>query len=70
MRIDCEQCSAAFTIDDGLITDRGVRAQCPKCGHQKVVKKTASATSPLTAPPQAAGNPFGSLGSVAGAAAA
>jgi len=64
MRIDCEQCSAAFTIDDALISERGVRAQCPKCGHQKVVKKAAATTSPLappsTAPPPA--NPFGSLG--------
>jgi predicted Zn finger-like uncharacterized protein len=57
MRIDCEQCGAAYSIDDALITDRGVRAQCPKCGHQKVVKKAAAAApSPFGGPP--AGNPF------------
>lgn len=48
MRIDCEQCGAAFSIDDKLISDRGVRAQCPKCGHQKIVKKPDQ--NPLTAP--------------------
>ncbi|MBI1949344.1 MAG: zinc-ribbon domain-containing protein [Deltaproteobacteria bacterium] len=48
MRIDCEQCGAAFSIDDKMISDRGVRAQCPKCGHQKVVKKPDS--NPLTSP--------------------
>lgn len=26
-------------IDDALISDKGVKAQCPKCGHQKVVWK-------------------------------
>lgn len=48
MRIDCEQCGAAFSIDDTMISDRGVRAQCPKCGHQKVVKKAEP--NPLTSP--------------------
>ncbi len=74
MRIDCEQCHAAFTIDDALISDRGVRAQCPKCGTQRVVKKLAetssgsgsgsgsgsAATAPAAfAPPH---NPFASVG--------
>ncbi len=67
MRIDCEQCGAAYSIDDALITERGVRAQCPKCGHQKVVKKPAGGPlaggpAPVTAVmsvPQPAGqNPF------------
>ncbi|MDP2342511.1 MAG: tetratricopeptide repeat protein [Deltaproteobacteria bacterium] len=69
MRIDCDQCSAAFTIDDGLISDRGVRAQCPKCGHQKVVKKLAAADSGVAAPtvpgpfaPPAPANPFAAGG--------
>ncbi|MCC7070527.1 MAG: zinc-ribbon domain-containing protein [Deltaproteobacteria bacterium] len=48
MRIDCEQCGAAYSIDDTLISDRGVRAQCPKCGAQKVVKKPE--LNPLTSP--------------------
>jgi cellulose synthase operon protein C len=59
MRIDCEQCGAAFSIDDALITDRGVRAQCPKCGHQKVVKKQAvNPFAPPSSPtPVAMGGP-------------
>ena len=32
MRIDCESCGSAYSIDDALISDKGVRAQCPKCG--------------------------------------
>ncbi|HEY4220276.1 MAG TPA: zinc-ribbon domain-containing protein [Myxococcota bacterium] len=52
MRIDCEQCGAAFSIDDALITERGVRAQCPKCGKQRVVKKPAAgAADPFSASP-------------------
>lgn len=66
MRIDCEQCGAAYSIDDKLISDRGVRAQCPKCGTQKVVKRpdvnplTSTAPAPVTAMHQAPPppNPF------------
>lgn len=61
MRIDCEQCGAAYAIDDSLISERGVRAQCPKCGAQKVVRRDpgANAAPPPSpfAPPGAA--PFG-----------
>lgn len=39
MRIICEKCSAAYAIDDRLITPRGVRAQCPKCRHLQLVKR-------------------------------
>ncbi|MEW5851662.1 MAG: zinc-ribbon domain-containing protein, partial [Myxococcota bacterium] len=55
MRIDCEACGAAYAIDDNLIGDRGVRAQCPRCGAQKVVKKGAPAAAPAPAP---AADPF------------
>jgi predicted Zn finger-like uncharacterized protein len=60
VRIDCESCNAAFTIDDKLIGDRGIRAQCPKCGHQTVVKKDAgdAGGSPFGAPAGGGGNPF------------
>ena len=58
MRIDCDSCGAAYAIDDSLISDRGVRAQCPKCGAQKVVKK-GGASTPLGAPPGDAPSPFG-----------
>jgi predicted Zn finger-like uncharacterized protein len=67
MRIECDQCRAAFTIDDALISDRGVRAQCPRCGQQKIVRRTASGlVSPGAAAgavgmvPPPPGNPFGS----------
>lgn len=59
MRIDCEQCGAAYAIDDSLISERGVRAQCPKCGAQKVVKRDmamAPPPSPFAAPGP---SPFG-----------
>ena len=64
MRIECDSCGAAYAIDDKLITDRGVRAQCPKCGAQKVVKSdpAAGGDNPFGAPPggaPAGGNPFG-----------
>ena len=62
MRIDCQSCGAAYAIDDNLIGDRGVRAQCPRCGAQKVVKKSDVAAAPAdpfasTAPPPPA-DPF------------
>lgn len=31
MRLACESCGAAYIIDDGAMTARGVRAQCPRC---------------------------------------
>lgn len=37
MRIDCEICGAAYSIDDALISEKGVRARCPQCGTQQVV---------------------------------
>ena len=57
MRIECESCGAAYAIDDSLISDRGVRAQCPRCGHQKVVRKDAAPTKPAAADPFAGGAP-------------
>ena len=39
MKIRCDNCATVFMIDDSLISDKGVKAQCPKCGHQKVVWK-------------------------------
>ena len=58
MRIVCQKCSAAYAIDDKFVTDKGVRAQCPRCRHLQLVKRgdAASAapempTSPGTASP-------------------
>lgn len=48
MRIVCEKCSAAYAIDDRLITARGVRAQCPRCRHLQLVTRDG-ATQPAPA---------------------
>ncbi|MGF1509236.1 MAG: tetratricopeptide repeat protein [Myxococcota bacterium] len=39
MRIQCEVCSATYTIDDEQLTDQPVGAQCPYCGHVKLVNR-------------------------------
>jgi cellulose synthase operon protein C len=39
MRIVCQKCSAAYAIDDKFVTEKGVRAQCPRCRHLQMVKK-------------------------------
>lgn len=58
MRVTCQKCSAAYAVDDKVVTAKGVRAQCPKCRHLQLVKKDdgASALPPsphgeLAAPP-------------------
>src|SRR5437870_2197795 len=38
MRIVCQKCSAAYAIDDKLVTPKGIRAQCPRCRHLQLVK--------------------------------
>ena len=42
MRIECENCSATYTIDDGQLSDAPIGAQCPYCGHVKLVQKGGS----------------------------
>jgi cellulose synthase operon protein C len=37
MRLACEHCAAAYIIDDGAMTPRGVRAQCPRCRNIQYV---------------------------------
>src|SRR5581483_614463 len=39
MRIVCQKCSAAYAIDDKLVSAKGIRAQCPRCRHLQLVKK-------------------------------
>lgn len=39
MRIQCEVCSATYTIDDAQLTDQAIGAQCPYCGHVKLVNR-------------------------------
>lgn len=62
MRIVCQKCSAAYAIDDRLISPKGVRAQCPRCRNLQLVKRDPSAPAPAAPeatpaaapPPQAA----------------
>ena len=42
MRIECDQCSATYTIDDDQIGDQAIGAQCPYCGHVKVVQRSSN----------------------------
>jgi cellulose synthase operon protein C len=71
MRIVCQKCSAAYAVDDKLLTPKGVRAQCPKCRNLQLVKKedapSSMAPSPFLAglaspkPPAAAAGPFAGI---------
>jgi tetratricopeptide (TPR) repeat protein len=49
MRIQCEVCSATYTIDDAQLTDQPIGAQCPYCGHVKLVSRAQAA--PATSQP-------------------
>src|SRR6056297_1597925 len=49
MRIQCEVCSATYTIDDAQLTDQPIGAQCPYCGHVKLVSRSQAA--PATSQP-------------------
>lgn len=39
MIIQCEQCRTKFKLDDGKVSDRGVKVRCAKCRHVFVVHK-------------------------------
>src|SRR5687767_999761 len=54
MRIECEVCSATYTIDDSQLSDQPIGAQCPYCGHVRLVKKGDAGAPSLGAgpPPQ------------------
>ncbi|MGO9828511.1 MAG: zinc-ribbon domain-containing protein [Myxococcaceae bacterium] len=41
MRLACESCAAVYLIDDGAMTPRGVRAQCPRCKNIQYVPPPA-----------------------------
>jgi cellulose synthase operon protein C len=62
MRIVCQKCSAAYAIDDKLVTAKGVRAQCPRCKTLQLVKRedppSPPAMPPFGAAPPAASSPF------------
>lgn len=54
MKIQCSNCATVFFIDDSLISGKGVKAQCPRCGHQTVVRSDGDSS-----PPPAAQDPPG-----------
>lgn len=54
MQIACGRCDATYAVDDRLITERGVRAQCPGCRHmQRVSRKGIEAVRQPVPPPPA-----------------
>ncbi len=56
MRVICQQCSAAYSIDDKAVTAKGVRAQCPKCRHLQLVRADPPATPSNESLPAKAGS--------------
>src|SRR5690242_3806032 len=52
MRIVCQKCSAAYAIDDQVVTAKGVRAQCPRCRNLQLVKHDdpVAPPAPLSGP--------------------
>lgn len=40
MRIACESCKEAYTIEDSQVADQPIGAQCPYCGHVQLVRKS------------------------------
>ncbi len=64
MKIQCTNCSTVFFIDDSLISGKGVKAQCPRCGHQTVVRSDSSAAAQAPAMGQNLGynNPASTMG--------
>ena len=53
MKIRCDGCRSVYVIDDSLISARGIKAQCPKCGHHKVVRtETTPPPEQSVAPPE------------------
>ncbi len=39
MIVQCEQCRTKFRLDDGKVSDRGVKVRCAKCRHVFTVRK-------------------------------
>lgn len=58
MRIVCQKCSAAYAIDDKFVTEKGVRAQCPRCRHLQLVKKGDAAPPGEAAASPGSASPF------------
>ncbi len=39
MKIRCKNCGAQYFIKDELITEKGIRVKCGKCGYTFVIRK-------------------------------
>jgi cellulose synthase operon protein C len=50
MRIVCEKCATPYAIDEAAIPPKGARAQCPKCAHLQVVRRTSGDFAPAGTP--------------------
>src|SRR5262245_308214 len=50
MRIECEVCSATYTIDDAQLSDQPIGAQCPYCGHVRLVRRGDQPAQKAAAP--------------------
>ena len=62
MRIECERCHAAFSVDDARIPPAGARAACPRCGAQVVLRPSQPDAPPTPAPAIGPGlDPFAEL---------
>jgi predicted Zn finger-like uncharacterized protein len=57
MRIQCEVCSATYTIDDAQLSDQPIGAQCPYCGHVKLVTRMESPAGAAPPDPPAPSGP-------------
>lgn len=53
MRIQCNSCRETYTIDDGLLGDQPIGAQCPFCGDVQVVDPRAAQSGGAFAPSSA-----------------
>jgi len=61
MRIECENCNAAYTIGDALLSDQPIGAQCPYCGHVRIVRRgdpPTLAKKPSLPTPAGGGSPL------------
>ena len=45
MKIICPHCQGVASVDDGMISEKGTRARCPRCGRRIIVKRKPAAAS-------------------------
>lgn len=54
MIVQCQQCTTKFRLDDGRVTEAGVKVRCSKCRHVFVVRKETPEEEPFVDEPVAA----------------